>query len=241
MMNQSWRDAWWLVKFEFNKTKWSFLLLTLVLVVLTMMFATTLTDYQEDKVFIDLFFLGAVTMAPFMGRTKNFSLNRLYGDFWGSPYFNFLKQTPVSEKVLLRSRFLLFGCQSILLNFIILTLFYAFSTLVRESYSLQTYLIFSILWMIVGLITSSSIAAAEFGSEMRMWKIVFYCIVFYGGLFTSAVLYYHYTEFGVLGGFFYLSEHAPLMALLIGIVLLIMNFVGWKIYSVKIMHTVNYL
>ncbi|MGE8202952.1 hypothetical protein ACQKP0_00080 [Heyndrickxia sp. NPDC080065] len=245
-MKQSWIDAWWLTKFEIKKIKFSLLLSVLVVVVYSFAYSTLfpnfkITDQMFSKVFFDLLFVAGVTTIPYLGRTKDYGLKRLYGDFWGTSYFNFLFQTPISKKALVKSRFLTYGLQSLVLNIILLVLFYILSQPFQESLTLGNFILFTIVWLTLGLQASAMLAASEVGSEMSMSKIIFYSILVYTIILGAAFWYYKATGLGIVEGTINLIVSYPVFTLVGSILLLIIGYFLWGRYSFKIITKNNYL
>ena len=243
-MSKEWRDAWWLAKFEFKQTKLNVSLILLGIILFAFVFSMNLWELRKDTftvVFIDWLFVSAVILAPLMGRTKNFALTRVYGDFWGSLYFNYLKQTAISEKTLVRSRFIIFGCQSLVLNVILFVIIYFASESFQNQLSSGSFVLFSLLWIIIGLAVSLSFAASEVGSEVPSWKMILYCVLFYGGIIAIAIWYYSAAEWGMLGGTILLIEQFPFWTMMSAVILLIISCYYWNRYAVKMMHKNNYL
>lgn len=243
-MNQVWKDAWWLTKFEWNKMKFSFLISVLVIVLFSIFFGMVFPSYEGgllSKVLFDILFLIGMTLIPYLGRTKEYALNKLYGNFWGSPYFNFLSQTPISEKALIRSRFLIYSLQSFVLNIILFSLMYTFSHNIREAFLVGDFILFSLFWITIGLQMSALLAATEVGSEMSIGKMIIYSIILYAGLLGVGIGYYWIFSKGIIEGTIFLIENYPIITLLVAILLLVVDYIFWLRYSNKVIHRSNYL
>ncbi|MBP3041794.1 hypothetical protein J9303_20340 [Bacillaceae bacterium Marseille-Q3522] len=95
-----------------------------------------------------------------------------------------LKQLPIKRNVLILSRFFAFFTFSIPFHVLLLSTFYLFSSEIRSQLLLVPYLVFSIIWLCIGVILGAMFPTSDIGDKLtyKMWVFALvYGILLYGG------------------------------------------------------------
>ncbi|PAQ13821.1 hypothetical protein CD798_13425 [Bacillaceae bacterium SAOS 7] len=241
-MNSVWRDAWWLSKFEFVKTRGLFKLIISALV-----FLFTLTALSNGsvnlgtKIIFDWFFILAVTFLPYSFRSKEYQLIRMSGDFWGCSSFNFLQEQPIPEEVLLKSRFLSNSFQSIITNVILIGLLLVLPSRLNSTLSLGESITFLFFWLLISLMMSSLLPASEVGDVISMTKMIVFSIIAYGSILAMTIPYYFYVRTSLIEGSIFLLRNYPVVTLVSITLLTIGSYLYCYRYAIKKMRTNDYL
>ncbi|WP_100401618.1 hypothetical protein [Bacillus sp. FJAT-42315] len=241
-MNSVWRDAWWLSKFEFVKTRGLFKLIMFALIFLFLLTALSNGSVNlATKIIFDWLFIVAVTSLPYSFRSKEDQLIRVSGDFWGCSSFNFLQEQPISEEVLLKSRFLSNSFQSLITNMILIGLLLVLPSKLNSTLSLGESITFLFFWLLISLMMSSLLSASDVGDIISMTKIIVFSIIIYGSILAMTITYYFYVKTSLVEGSIFLIKNYPVVTLVCAALLTIGSYLYWYQYAVKKVQTIDYL
>ena len=104
-------------------------------------------------------------------KPKEFQYQKLARDFWGSPYFILLKQLPIPEDILIRSRFLQYYVTSIPIHLLFLIMLFLSSASIKSLLSPGEYISFSLIWISSGIGIGSVFPASDSGDIFFTQKI----------------------------------------------------------------------
>ncbi|WP_203363339.1 hypothetical protein [Bacillus sp. REN10] len=241
-MNSVWRDAWWLSRFELFKMTGPFKLVICTLGYFV--FLIGLSNGSENmatKILFDFVFVVAITTLPYSLRSKEYQLTRVSGDFWGCHSFNFLQEQPISEDVLLKSRFLSNFVLSVVTNLILVSIFLITPSKLSSTLSIGESIIFLFLWLLIGLMVSFLLSASDVGDVISMTKMIIFSTIIYGSILAMTVAYYFYIRISLVEGSIFLIKNYPIVTLVLATLFTIGSYLYWYRYSVKKVRTIDYL
>lgn len=239
---ESWKQAVWIAKFELKKSLKGNIVLLSMLFCYLIFFVPILPSYLEKGfVGFDLFFLMAFGIAPFLGRSKEFQLQKVGGDIWASPFFITLNGLPIMKDVLIKSRIVVNISYSIPFYVMMLGLLYALSPDLRMSLPFHSYLVFSIIWICIGINLGTSFPAADVGDKVTMLKTVLVFVLVFIGLFIVLTVFTLLYEDGLVGWTMMVAEDWPILSIIVSFILTVLGFRYMKSYMLKKMQQIDYL
>ncbi|MDV2686255.1 hypothetical protein RYX56_17955 [Alkalihalophilus lindianensis] len=182
-------------------------------------------------VIYDFLFFSALSIA-YTVRYKPFNIQDLKGGLYASSFFILLKQTPIADRVIMKSRFIMSAIYILTFNSIVFMLFYVFSTSIREGLSVTEAIILGISWLAISCVWGGMYAAGEPGGRYSPVALVIWSVIY------IVVLIILLTAFNLLAGAPYIIwsinvvQTNPLLLLGITLLFLLIATVIW-IFSYK--------
>ncbi|WP_368505537.1 hypothetical protein AB3N04_07840 [Alkalihalophilus sp. As8PL] len=182
-------------------------------------------------VIYDFLFFSALSIA-YTVRYKPFNIQDVKGGLYASSFFILLKQTPIADRVIMKSRFIMSAIYILTFNSIVFMLFYVFSTSIREGLSVAEAIILGISWLAISCVWGGMYAAGEPGGRYSPVALVIWSVIY------IVVLIILLTAFNLLAGAPYIIwsinvvQTNPLLLLAITLLFLLIATVIW-IFSYK--------
>lgn len=185
-----------LIMFELKNTPIMKYVWTMVAIGLTVYLGRMLLDVivpSEARlpVLADILFFIAISVPVSTIRYKPFTIQNLKGTLYASSFFILLKQTPISNKAIRKSRFIIVALYTVVLNSILFLSFYLASEPFREILTPLDALVLGICWLAFSYIWGGMLAASEVGGSfthitLAIWSIVY--LFFFIGVLTACNL-----------------------------------------------------
>lgn len=238
---QEWKQALGLAMFELKASLKGFLFVFLLYTLLALSVISTLGDSVSiNHGIVDLLFLLAFGFVPLFMKPKEFQYQK-DGDFWGLPFFIMLSQLPITKKVLVQSRFILYFIYSFPFQFLLLALLYVLNADLQGMLSPLSYITFSIIWLSFGVYMGYMMPASDAGYKANTKKFVFDSIAQYGGSIALFVIYQYVFDYGIVYWTVIFAQKWPFLSLVLSIVLALFGCQYWKSYLKKKMGEIDYL
>lgn len=238
-----------LVMFELKATPLRRYLMAAALMALAIYFGSEMMSFYMDGqvsigivTFFDCIFLFVLVYTPYVFRHKPFQVQELKGNLYVSPFFIFLKQTPLSEKVLIKSRFFLHYLFYIPGTVLILSGIYLFSDGLRQAVPIGQFPFYLISFLALGMIMSGMFPAAEPGALYRNKLVIwFYVVLIYGGAIAFLTLFSRLTDGkGFIHFIVHLSVAYPLVTATGAVILAVLCHQLWKLELRRLGRKVDY-
>ncbi|NEU29253.1 hypothetical protein GN156_00445 [bacterium LRH843] len=190
-------------------------------------FLESILDEGRLPVLYDILFLMVLSLPISTIRYKPFTTQNLKGEFYGSSFFILLKQTPISEKAIRKSRFIMTGLYTVVLNTLMFALLYLFSEQLQANLTVGQAIILCICWVSVSYIWGGVMAAAEPGGSYSMFALFIWLIVY---LFVFIAIF---TAFNLLFGApfviwsFEMAQTSPILLILLSVGIAIISTMIW--------------
>ncbi|MED1600610.1 hypothetical protein [Alkalihalophilus marmarensis] len=179
----------------------------------------------------DFLFFSALSLA-YTVRYKPFNIQDIKGGLYASSFFILLKQTPIADRVIMKSRFIMSAIYILTFNTIVFVLFYVFSNNIKEVLSVSEAIILGLSWLAISYVWGGLYAAGEPGGRYSPVALVIWSIVY------IAVLFVLLTGFNLLAGAPYIIwsisivQTNPMLLLGISFLFMIIATATW-IYSYR--------
>ncbi|WP_100371905.1 hypothetical protein [Bacillus sp. FJAT-45037] len=194
-----------------------------VIVFLTNNLAVDITSESRLPVFYDIMFISAICVPIFILRYKPFTISDLKGGLYASSFFILLKQTPISDKVIRKSRFIMTGIYTFALNSLLFLLLYFYSTPFQQWLSGTEAIVLWISWLAISYLMGGSFAAGEPGQVYTTTYLVVFTVVFYGiviGILTGFNIVF---GMPIVAWTIIMAQSQPLLLLLISLATLVIS------------------
>src|SRR5690625_910124 len=160
-----WKQAFTIAKLELKASMLSFLYALVYVLLFTFVLARSLDSYMDNGFAgYDLFFILIFTFAPVWTKPKDFQLQKIYGDLLASPVLVMQNQLPISNEVLVKSRFVIHFFYSFPFQLLTIIGFYTLSPL-PEILSAGEFIAFGIMWIAFGVYFGYVIPENEAGEK----------------------------------------------------------------------------
>lgn len=264
-MNE-WKEAFWLTKFELQKTnaKWMMLIIILSMPLVLLISHILTSSYFNDQ-FIGLDFL---FLFLFLFLTKNLiprvnDAKPVQGHGTLSNYLTALNSLPINKAIIVKNRLLTSLFISVPIQIMLLTSLYLTSSALREAMGIGSFVVFSIIWLSLSVYIGSANVTIQAG--YRITDALFYLVVFFAVIFIITIMELIPTmqfesdltfpptndqslfsiEFGDPKGIIYwtmyLAKNHPIISTLSSILLSIIGFKYWHTRMLKRMKRFDYL
>lgn len=225
---ESWKQAFWLAKFELKQSKINFIYLFAILTLSIIITVNALPSYFEDAtIFIDFAFIYICGVLSQVARPKVFQTKEMSKDLSVSHFLMMLNQQPIRKQVMVKYRFLIYFFTSVPFNVLFLIALYLFSPALRGETQLSTYLIFSVIWLCFSVYIGCFQPTTETGYNTKLQIILW--STFLGPLLfiLTVILFYKVYFYGLVNWTLYISESYPFLSLIISLFLAIIGLVFW--------------
>ena len=240
---ESWKQALWLAKFELNGSKKGIITTVLTFIVFFLFIVYTFEKNKDAELLsmtYDIFFGIVFWFSVAWSKPKEFQYQKLARDFWGSPYFIMLKQLPIPEEILIRSRFLQYYVISIPIHLLFLIMFFLSSASIRTLLSPGEYIAFSLIWLSSGIGIGSIFPASDSGDNVSPKKLVMYFVVTFTVFIGGFSLLYLLSGEGLVYWTIIAADRWPLLSAIISIFVagLCLNY--WPRYMKRNIERIDY-
>lgn len=238
---QSWKQAFWLLKFEFKVSKKSLLLLVLSLFVMLISLVPSLTNYLEKSFKgVDFFFLFVFWVVIFWAKPKNFQIQKVRDGLWVSPFVVMLNQLPITKDAIVKHRFLSYVVFSISFNVLLLGSLYAVTPALREAMSPGTYIVFAVIWLSFGIYGGWAFPVQEAGdNSMAISVIISFIIGIFVFLGVLTIFHKQYGH-GVVYWTIDMALHWPVISIIGSFVLAAIGAKFWMRVMRKKLEKIDY-
>lgn len=235
-----WQQVSWLMKFEYRHIWKHLLLLIPMLVFLVIIIIPSFPEYLKNSFFgIDIMFFLAFGIVTGWARPKDFRLDKQDNGLWASTYQLTLQQLPIKKSVIIKYRFLTYIITATLFGILLLISLYALSPEIRESMSISTYFVFSIIWLSFNLYSGSSQLIEEVGSPFRhliLWSFVAGFVF----MIMLILIFYKWSSLGLVGWTIYMANFHPVASIIVSLSLTFFGLWLWMYIMRKRMQTIDY-
>lgn len=235
-----WQQISWLVKFEY-KHIWKHLLLLIPMFVFLIIFIVpSISEYLHNSFFgIDIMFFLAFGIVTGWARPKDFRIDKTGNGLWASTYQLMLQQLPIKKNVIIKYRFLTYIITATLFGSLLLGTLYVLSPELRDTMSISTYIVFSVIWLAFNIYCGSSQLIEEVGSPWRhfiLWGI----LIIFAFVMVAIILFYTWTSLGLVGWTIYMANHYPIASVIVSLLLTLIGLRFWMHIMKKRMETIDY-
>jgi len=225
---ESWKNAFRLVRLEFNYSKRHFLIQIGLILILLYLIVPTLPNYFENSFFsIDFLFICTVTIFPQLAIPKVFKVQNLGNGLWASHFIILLNQLAVRKETIVKYRFIMYNIITLSFTSLFLISLYLLSPYMQQNVSVSTYIVFSFFWLCLTIYVGCIQTVYEAGSNLILNIIVSF--LFIGPLLFITVIYLFYIVYS--GGFvqwtLMASSRWPVVTSVCSLVLAIISFNFW--------------
>lgn len=239
-MNE-WKQAYRLASFEIKASLRSLLLLLVFYIAASMIFMQSFDVYLNGEFqFFDLLFMLIFFMFPAWMKNKEFQMQKLDGDLWTSPSIVMLQQLPVTQNVIVKSRFIIHAICSFPLQLVLIISMPLLSENFREMMTPLAYVSFVLIWFALSIAVGFIMAASEAGGNFNTKALVMSFVYFFLGIGAIFVLLLLSNE-----GFVYWTIVAAAeWTVISGLIAIILIVAGWKYWQMdmkKAMKKTDYL
>ncbi|RDW20441.1 hypothetical protein [Oceanobacillus chungangensis] len=189
----------------------------------------------------DILLMVIFCFAPYYMKPKEFQLQKISGDLWASPSVILLRQLPIKENVLIWSRLIVYSFYSLLPQIILLIALYLLSSNYREIMTPTEYMIFSIIWLAIGIIIGFSMAASDVGEFINPKSMIMASIIIITSLAIIYFIFYRVLEDGIVRWTIYIASEWSFLSIVISIIVTILSVKYWIHYMKKKMTELDYL
>lgn len=237
-----WKQAYGLAYMEFRASL-KYYLTILVLYTAVAGVALLSFDLYLDDSFatFDFLFLLLFFMFPSWMKPKEFQMQKVNGDLWTVPALIMQQHLPLSNNVLVKSRFILNLFFSLPYQIILLIILYIVSSGFREMMDPVSSLAFVVIWLSASLYIGLIMAASEAGGVFKV-KNWFLSV---GLLILAAIGVYAFVkiflEAGLLNWTIDLAQQRPVLSAGISIVAAFIGWIYWQYDMHKSLKKTDYL
>lgn len=239
---QNWKEAHRLAVFEVKKSLWGIPMSLLLFGFIGFIMGTLLDEYLDNGyVAPDFLLLLLFTFMPAWTKPKDFQIKQLNGSMWVPPPVIMLKQLPVKENILTKSRFIVCYVFSLPIQAVFLLVLYASSPELRDVLSPGSYVAFSIIWLAFSFYAGGVIPASEAGAITNKGMVTLYGIIILVSFIGVLTFIHLITGQGVLYWTIMFAQNWPLLSSIISIFLAITGVKYWQHDMKKQMRKIDYL
>lgn len=241
-MMKSWKEAFWLAKFELNESKLRFLLLLLFYPLITLGLISNFESYLEiNSVTIDFFFILLFTFAAIWAKPKHFQVQQVSDELVASPAIFLLQQLPITKELIVKSRFIIYFVYSIPPQILLLTLLYLLTPAVHGMIGIGPYLSFVIIWLSFGVYIGGIVPTSDAGDKASRVKVAVYGVLMVIALIAFFTLFTLFSEHGIVHWTLIFAKKWPLLSGSLSIVLAFIGLNYWQRYMNKMIGKLDYL
>lgn len=185
---KEWKDAFWLTKFELRKTNTILMFIIILSLPILLLITHFLTESYFKYQFIGLEFMLLFVLIFFtkmiVPRMNDVKQNGSYGN--SSSYLVALNSLPIKKDVIAKNRLLTSLFISIPVQAVFLSTLYLTSSALREAMSIDTYVVFSIIWICLSIYIGSAFVTHQAGH--RLTDLLFHLAIAFAVIFTVTVI-----------------------------------------------------
>lgn len=239
-MNE-WKQAYRLASFEIKASFRSLVLLLVFYIAASMIFMQSFDVYLNGEFqFFDLMFMLIFFMFPVWMKNKEFQMQKLDGDLWTSPSIVMLQQLPVTQHVIVKSRFVIHAICSFPLQLVLLGSMPLLSETFRDMMTPLAYAVFVLIWIALSIAVGFIMAASEAGGNYKTKAVVMSFVYLLVGF---VVIYFllQLTNEGFVYWTMVAASEWPAVSGLIAIILIVSGWKYWQRDMKKLMKRTDYL
>ncbi|MFD1361392.1 hypothetical protein [Lentibacillus salinarum] len=239
---KDWKEAYRLAMFEIKKSKWSFPISFVVFVLIGLSIGSLLGDYLDNSyVGPDFIFVLLFTFMPAWAKPKDFQIKQLNGGMWVPPPVIMLKQLPVKENVLIKSRFIIYYIFSLPIQVVFLLILYASSPGLRDVLPPGSYVAFSIIWLAFSFYIGGILPASDAGTITNTGMVTLYGIMILLGFITVLTFIHMITGQGIVYWTVIVAEKWSIVSSVISIILAFFGATYWRHNMRQTIRKMDYL
>ncbi len=237
---------WELAMYEFKNTPVSKYVWTLIVTLGAAYFGSELLDVivpvtTKLPVLVDFLFLIILSLPISMIRYKPFTMQNVKGQLYVSSFFLLLKQTPISENVIRKSRFLITGLYTVVFNSLLFIVGYMLSESLQEILSVSQMIFLGICWLAISYIWGGLLAAAEPGGTYSQLSLVIWSIIFLFVFIGSLTLFNLLVGTPIVTWSIDMAQTHPFLLLLISVGIIVVSTFIWNLEYKRYAKKVDYL
>src|SRR5690625_652314 len=175
---KSWKEAYWLAKFELKESKLSFLFLLLFYLLIILGLISNFESYLDANfVGLDFFFVLLFTYAGIWTKPKHFQVQQMNDELVASPTILMLQQLPITKDLIVKSKFIIYFVYSVPPQILLLISLYIFTPSLHGMIEISSYLVFAIIWLSFGAYIGGVIPASDAGDKASKLKVAVYGVL----------------------------------------------------------------
>jgi hypothetical protein len=239
---KDWKQAYQLAMNELRTSKMNyigsmFLYLLISLFVLVFDGKAKMIGWTINDIFLIVIFC----FAPYYLKPKEFQLQKVSGELWAVPSVVWLKTLPIKENVIIWSRLIIYSFYSLPPQIILLVALYAISPDYRELMPPTNYIIFSIIWLALGISIGFSMAASDVGDLINLKSISIAIITIIASIALFIFIFYRVLDDGLVKWTIFIAQDWPVLSIIISIIATVLSIKYWLHYMKKQMKKLDYL
>lgn len=239
-----WKQAFTIAKPELKASGLSLLFALAYILFFTFVLARSLESYMDNGFAgFDLFFILIFTFAPVWTKPKDFQLQKIYGDMVASPVLVMQNQLPITNEVLVKSRFIIHFFYSFPFQLMAIIGLYTLSPL-PEILSIGGMIAFAVMWVAFGVYAGYAIPYSDAGEKApvsgNVLTIVLILVFFIALLFLFSFAHLLFGN-GIIYWSIVLAQKWPLLTSIFSIALAIAGYQHWRFYMKKRLRNIDYL
>lgn len=239
---KSWKEAYWLAKFELKESKLSFLFLLLFYLLITLGFISSFESYLDTNfVGTDFFFILLFTFAAIWTKPKHFQIQQVNDELVASPAIFMLQQLPITKDLIMKSRFIIYFAYSMPPQILLLISLYLFVPSIHGLLEVGSYISFAIIWLSFGVYIGGMIPASDAGDKASQFKVAVYGVLMVIGLIAFFTLFTVFSEHGIVHWTLIFAKKWPILSGALSIILAFIGLNYWQSYMKKMMGKLDYL
>ncbi len=239
-----WKQAFTIAKLELKASVFSFLFALAFVLFLIYTLVSTFDAYMDNRfVFFDLIFILIFSFAPVWMTPKDFQIQKINGDLMASPILVMQNQLPISQEVLVKSRFIIHFFYSFPFQLLTVVALYTISPL-QSILSFGSFITFAIMWFAFGVYVGYAIPYGDAGEKFPAKNdafIVIFNLLFFTGVFLVFTFFHILFGNGIIYWSIALAENWPILSSAISIILAIAGYHHYKFYMKRKMDKIDYL
>ncbi|WP_099159256.1 hypothetical protein [Virgibacillus ndiopensis] len=239
---QDWKLAFWLARFELNASKKSFLGLILFFILMVLFIVSSAGSYLEKNFAgFDVFFIVIFTISMIWTKPKDFQNKKINEGIFASPSLVMLKQLPVRQQVIVKSRFIVHFVYAFPFQLALLVSLYLLTPELQELMSLVSYGVFSIIWLSFGVYAGYIFPASDAGEKVNNTSMIIYGVLFLIGAMFIFSIFQLVSDHGIVQWTIIFAKKWPLLSTTLSILMALIGFNYWQQYMKKTMEKLDYL
>lgn len=238
----TWKQAFWLAKFELKESKLNFLLLLIILPLITLGFIASFESYLSlNFVGIDFYFILSFTFAAAWTKPKYFQVQQLNDELVASPSVFMLQQLPISKDLIIKSRLIIYFVYSFPPQILLLIFLYLFTPTIQEMMDLSLYSVFAVIWLSFGVYIGGIIPISDAGDRASPRKVAVYGVLMLVGAIAFFTFFHIVSDYGIVHWTLIIAKKWPILSGVLSVILAYFGLIYWQSYMKKLMEKLDYL
>lgn len=238
----TWKQAFWLAKFELIESTLSFLFLLLFYPFIILGIISSFHSYLDvNFVGIDVFFILIFTFFPLWTKPKRFQVQQINDGLVASPSMFMLQQLPISKELIIKSRFIIYFVYSFPFHLLLLISLYVLTPSLQEMIGIGSYISFCMIWVSFSIYIGGIIPTSDAGDRASPRRVVVYGVLMLIGTIAFFTIFHIVSDYGIVHWTLIIAKKWSLLSGALSIILAFVGLKYWQSYMKKLMTRLDYL